>query len=187
MEVVEEQEILEGISTILDTEPEQFRNLISILQEVQERFGYLPREGMIKIAEHLGLSPANVYGVATFYNQFRFTPPGKCHIKVCLGTACHIKGGDLIMDQWKRRLEIDEGERTEDGEYSIERVGCVGCCVMAPVSIVQDEVVGDMAPNRVDGILLQHQIAKEKAEREAKKQAESIPPGGTEPAEEYPE
>ncbi len=70
------------------------------------------------------------------------------------------------MDQWKRRLEIDEGERTEDGEYSIERVGCVGCCVMAPVSIVQDEVIGEMAPNRVDGILLQHRIAREQAEKE---------------------
>jgi len=178
MESTEDKdEILNAVREILESSQHGFQNLIALLQDIQNRFRYIPKVAMIEVAKRLDMSPANVYGVATFYNQFRFTPPGKRHIKVCLGTACHIKGGDLIMDQWKRRLEIDEGERTEDGEYSIERVGCVGCCVMAPVSIVQDDVVGDMAPNRVDGILLQHRIAREKAEREAKKQAESAEEG----------
>jgi len=169
----EEKQVLEGIRGILAEEPTGFRNLVTILQQVQNRYGFLPRQGMVEIAEHMAVSPANVYGVATFYNQFRFTPPGKCHIKVCMGTACHIKQGDLILDQWKRRLDIEEGERTEDGEYSIERVACVGACAMAPVSIVGDEVVGDMAPTKVDGILLQHKIKKEQEEKARKSAEES--------------
>jgi NADH-quinone oxidoreductase subunit E len=170
MAVDEEKQVLEGVREILDQKKEGYRNLISILQEVQNRFGYVPRQGMIEIAGHLGVSPANVFGVATFYNQFRFMPPGRRHVRVCMGTACHIKQGDLIMDQWKRRLEIEEGERTEDGEYSIERVACVGACAMAPVSIVCDEVIGEMAPTKVDGILLQHRINKEQEERKASKE-----------------
>jgi NADH-quinone oxidoreductase subunit E len=170
MMLEEEKEVLEGTREILGRPPNGYRNLISILQTIQDRFGYLPRQGMTMVADHLGLSPANVFGVATFYNQFRFSPPGKCHVRVCMGTACHIKRGELILDQWKRRLEIDEGGRTEDGEYSIERVACVGACAMAPVSIVADEVVGHMAPTKVDGILLQHKIKKE---QEAKQQAKA--------------
>ncbi len=169
----EEQEVLQGVREILDTEPDGYRNLIGILQEIQDRFRYVPKQGMLEIAKHLGMSPANVYGVATFYNQFRFSPPGKHHLRVCLGTACHIKGGQLIMDHWKRKLDIDEDQRTEDGEYSLERVGCVGCCVMAPVNIMGDEVMGEMSPTKVDGILLRHQIAKEQAEREAAKQEQA--------------
>lgn len=164
----QEQEVIEGVRRILATEPHGFRNLISVLQQVQETYGYLPRQGMIEIAAHFEVSPANVYGVATFYNQFRFTPPGKCHVRVCMGTACHIKQGDLVLDQWKRRLEIEEGGRTPDGEYSIERVACVGACAMAPVSIVSKEVVGNMSPTKVDGILLQRKIKKEQEQKAAK-------------------
>lgn len=165
----EEREVLDGIREILSKNGNGYRNLITILQEVQNSFGYVPPAGMEIIAEGLGMSPANVQGVASFYNQFRFKPPGKCHIRVCMGTACHIKQGELIMDQWKRRLEIEEGERTPDGEYSIERVACVGACAMAPVSIVGDDVVGGMSPTKVDGILLQHKLEKERAERERQK------------------
>ncbi|MFO8056804.1 MAG: NAD(P)H-dependent oxidoreductase subunit E [bacterium] len=172
-EVEEEQEVLEGVRYILDREPSGYRNLISVLQEIQDEFGFLPKQGMREIADRFNLSPANVYGVATFYNQFRFTPPGKCHIKVCMGTACHIKQGGLILDQWERRLEIEEGERTPDGEYSIERVACVGACVLAPVCIVDGEVVGDMSPTKVDGILLQHKMQKEQQERQAAKEQAS--------------
>ncbi|HUT53357.1 MAG TPA: NAD(P)H-dependent oxidoreductase subunit E [bacterium] len=166
MTVDEDKEVLEKVREILASNPDGYRNLISILQETQEALGYLPRAGMIEIANHLGISPANVYGVASFYNQFRFKPPGKCHIQACMGTACHIKQGDLILDQWKRRLEIEEGERTADGEFSIERVACVGACAMAPVSIVCKEVIGHMAVTKVDGILLQNKLQKEQEERE---------------------
>ncbi len=170
--VDDEQEVLAEVRRILGREPDGYRNLVSILQEVQNSLGFVPKKGMIDIAKHLGISPANVHGVATFYNQFRFTPPGKCHIRVCMGTACHIKQGDLILDQWKRRLDIEEGERTEDGEYSLERVACVGACAMAPVSIVRDEVIGEMAPTKVDGILLQHKIKREQEEKRKAKEAE---------------
>jgi NADH-quinone oxidoreductase subunit E len=172
-EVDEEQQVLEGVRYILNREPAGYRNLISVLQEIQDEFGYLPKQGMREIADHFDISPANVYGVATFYNQFRFTPPGKCHIKVCMGTACHIKQGGLILDQWERRLDINEGERTPDGEYSIERVACVGACVLAPVCIIDGEVVGDMSPTKVDGILLQHKLQKEQQARQAKREQEA--------------
>jgi NADH-quinone oxidoreductase subunit E len=178
MAVDEDKAVLEKVRAILAENPNGYRNLISILQETQEALGYLPRAGMIEIAHHLGISPANVYGVASFYNQFRFKPPGKCHIQVCMGTACHIKQGDLILDQWKRRLEIEEGERTEDGEFSIERVACVGACAMAPVSIVCKEVVGHMAVTKVDGILLQKKIGKEQEERARRKSHPAGDPAG---------
>ena len=128
MSAEEEKEVLDEVRKILNDDKPGYRNLITVLQEVQKRFRYIPKPAMIEIAGHLGVSPANVYGVATFYNQFRFTPPGKCHVRMCMGTACHIKQGGLILDQWKRRLEIEEGERTGDGEYSLERVACVGAC-----------------------------------------------------------
>jgi NADH-quinone oxidoreductase subunit E len=167
MEAIEDREqIIKGAQDILNSRNRGFSNLISILQDIQRRFRYIPREAMIEVARHLQMSPANVYGVATFYNQFRFNPPGRYHIRVCMGTACHVKKGDQVLDQWKRRLEIEEGERTPDGEYSLETVACVGCCVLAPVTIINDEVIGHMAPTKVDGILLQHKIQREQAEKE---------------------
>jgi NADH-quinone oxidoreductase subunit E len=140
------------------------RSLVSLLQAVQQDLGFLPREAMRAVAEFLGVSPARVYGVATFYNQFRFTPPGRYQIKVCMGTACAIKLGGVILDSWRRRLEIDVGETTADREYSLDRVACVGCCSMAPVTVVDEDVHGDMSPTKVDGILLQHRMAWDRAE-----------------------
>jgi NADH-quinone oxidoreductase subunit E len=135
---------------------------VAMLQAVQQRLGYLPSEAMIAIAERLGLSPASVYGVATFYNQFRFTPPGRRHVRVCMGTACHIKGGRAIFDEWRRKLEIDEGEVTEDRSYSLERVACVGCCALAPVSVIGEDVHGEMTPASVDNLMLRHQLQDER-------------------------
>lgn len=136
------------------------RSLISLLQAVQEELGFLPREAMIAVAKFLSISPARVYGVATFYNQFRFTPPGRHQIKVCMGTACAIKLGGVILDSWQRRLELEEGETSRDREYSLERVACVGCCSLAPVSVEGDTVHGDMTPTKVDGILLRHELER---------------------------
>jgi len=173
MEIIENKaEILDQVREILGSRKDSFYNLIVILQDIQKRFRYIPKIAMAEVAKHLNISQANVYGVATFYNQFRFQPPGKYHIRMCMGTACHVKSGDKVLDQWKRRLEIEEGGRTPDGEYSLERVACVGCCSIAPVTVINDDVIGDMAPNRVDGILLQHKIQKEKEMRAAKSQTE---------------
>ena len=136
-------------------------NLIPILQEVQGRLGYLPLEAMSEVAEFLNVPETDVYGVVTFYNQFRLTPPGRHPIRVCLGTACHMKGGYIVLDAWKRRLGIDRGETTPDREFDLDTVACVGCCTMAPVTVVDDKVEGQTSPTRVDGILLSYQIEKD--------------------------
>ena len=139
--------------------------LIPILQWIQQRQSYLPAEAIRMVAEHLELSPSEVYGVATFYNQFRFTPPGRHPIKVCLGTACHVRGGEIILENFERKLGIKEGETTENREFSIERVACVGCCALAPVAVVDSTVQGHMAPSKVEGTLLGFEIEKEKARK----------------------
>ncbi len=137
-------------------------NLIPILQQLQERLGYLPREAMLEVARFLGIPAIDVYGVVTFYNQFRLHPPGKHSIRVCLGTACHMKGGYITLDAWKRRLGIERGETTPDREFDLDTVACVGCCVMAPVTVVDDKPQGKVEPTKVDGILLSFKLEKER-------------------------
>jgi NADH-quinone oxidoreductase subunit E len=143
--------------------------LIPMLQLIQDALAYLPPAAIRMVAEHLSLSATEVYGVATFYNQFRFNPPGRNPIKVCLGTACHVKGGDIILENFERKLEIREGETTADREFSIDRVACVGCCALAPVAIVAETVHGKMQPSKVEGIVLRVRIEKEKREREKRR------------------
>ena len=137
-------------------------NLIPILQKVQGKLGYLPVEAMEEVAAFLGISNVDVYEVVTFYNQFRLNPPGKHSIRVCLGTACHMKGGYITMDAWKRRLGIDVRQTTPDREFDLDSVACVGCCVMAPVTVVDDKPEGNVEPTKVDGILLSFELAREK-------------------------
>jgi NADH-quinone oxidoreductase subunit E len=129
-------------------------NLIPILQKVQGKLGYLPREAMLEIAEYLDIAAIDVFGVVTFYNQFRLNPPGRHSIKVCLGTACHMKGGYITLDAWKRRLNIQPRQTTPDREFDLDTVACVGCCTMAPVTVVDKTPEGKVEPTRVDGILL---------------------------------
>lgn len=143
--------------------------LMPILQGVQKKLGYLPKEAMQQIAGALKIPEVEVYGVGTFFNQFRLNPPGKHQIKVCMGTACHMTGGRIIMDSFERRLEIKEGETTPDREFSLERVACVGCCALAPVVVVDEKVEAKVRPTRVDGILLGFEMEKQAA---VKKQQE---------------
>lgn len=144
-------------------------SLIPLLQRIQARLAYLPAEAIRQVAAHLGLTLGEVHGVATFYNQFRFHPPGKHPIKVCLGTACHVRGGEIILENFERKLGIGEGETTEDREFSIDRVACVGCCALAPVAVVKEEVHGHMAPSKVEGLILGIRLEKERQEREKAK------------------
>ncbi|MBN2059314.1 MAG: NADH-quinone oxidoreductase subunit NuoE [Deltaproteobacteria bacterium] len=162
----EEKAMMEDISIILGSYEKTRRNLIPVLQKIQAKYSYLAPEALKLVGEYLNLSTSEVYGVATFYNQFRFHPPGRHPIRVCLGTACHIKGGDIILENFERKLGIKDGETTDDREFSIERVACVGCCALAPVAVVEEIVHGHMAPSKVDGILLGFEIEKEKQERE---------------------
>ena len=141
-------------------------NLIPILQQIQSELGYLPLEAMLEVALFLNIPEVDVYSVATFYNQFRLTPPGKHSIKVCMGTACHIKGGHISLAAWQRRLNIGPGETTADREFDLDTVACVGCCAMAPVTVVGHKVEAKADPTRVDGILLSYQIQKEKTTKE---------------------
>jgi NADH-quinone oxidoreductase subunit E len=157
-----EEEIIRQTGEVLSSRSRERGKLIPILQDIQAKFGYLPREAMLEAASFLDTPESEVYSVATFYNQFRFVPPGKHQIKVCLGTACHIKGGNTILDSWQRELNIDEGETTPDREFSLERVACVGCCAMAPVSVVDDQVEGTISPTRIKGILLSFEQEKQR-------------------------
>ncbi len=162
-----ELQISEEIEAALDG-ADRF-HAVALLQAVQDRLGYLPLEAIATIAGRLDMAKASVYGVATFYNQFRFTPPGKRHIRVCMGTACHIKGGKAILNEWERKLEISDGDVTEDLAYSLEQVACVGCCALAPVTVIADDVHGEMTPASVDDLMLRHQILDEKAARDGER------------------
>ena len=170
--VAEETALLKDVAALLATYDTRRGNLLPILQAIQHKHSYLPINTMRLVAKHLNLSYIEVYGVASFYNQFRFHPPGKHQIKVCLGTACHVRAGDIILENFERKLGIHEGETTPDREFSIERVACVGCCALAPVALMNEHVHGKMQPSKVEGLILQIEIEKEKKERE-KRSSES--------------
>jgi len=128
-------------------------NLIQILNEVQEHYGYIPKHAQAEIAEHLGLSMAEVYGVITFYARFTLKPKGKYNIAVCLGTACFVKGSEKLVDRLKDRLKINPGETTPDGKFSIEETRCIGACGLAPVFTVNGEVYGKATVKKLDEVL----------------------------------
>ena len=169
---IKEQEelMLKDISEKLGSFGKSGSDLLPILQMIQNKYTYLSPEAIGMVAKHLGISSSSVFGVATFYNQFRFNPPGKHQIKVCLGTACHVRGGDIILENFERKLGIEYGETTPDREFSIERVACVGCCALAPVAVIDENTEGKMAPSKVEGVLLGFQIEKEREERQGKKE-----------------
>ena len=162
----EEAENKEKTRAILEGVGSKRENLIPILQKIQEELGYLPPYAMIEVARFLNIPEIDVYSVATFYNQFRLTPPGKHSIKVCVGTACHVKGGHITLAAWQRRLKIGPGETSPDREFDLDTVACVGCCAMAPVTVVDKKVEAKADPTRVDGILLSYQLQKEQEEKE---------------------
>ncbi len=114
-------------------------SLIPILQEIQEKEGYLSEEAIVKTGSHLNIPTSKIYGVATFYNQFRFEPMGRFHIQVCRGTACHVLGSSTVLDELEKHLKIKAGQSTRDGLFSIEVVACIGACGLAPVICVNGE------------------------------------------------
>lgn len=160
---------LEALQTQIQPSPGGRGQLIPLLQMAQNTLGYLPEAALALVANHLSISHSEVFGVASFYNQFRFNPPGRNPVKVCMGTACHVRGGEIILENFERKLKIEEGQTTEDREFSIDRVACVGCCALAPVALVGDTLHGHMAPSKVEGLVLRVRLEKEKAEREAAK------------------
>ena len=122
-------------------------NLITILQKAQDIYGYLPKDVMYYIAENVGITPAEVMGVATFYSQFRLTPIGKYLIMSCQGTACHVNGSERVSAAISEYLGISSGETTEDGLFTLEEVACLGCCSLAPVIMINGEAYGNLTPD----------------------------------------
>ena len=133
-----------SLNEILHAYKEDKSDLIPILQAVQSNFGYLSEESIMEVSKFTGVPESEIYGVATFYTQFRLKPIGKKHIMVCSGTACHVKGAPQIIEGIERHLGIKEGEVTFDMEYSLESVGCLGCCALAPCAMVNDEVESNL-------------------------------------------
>jgi NADH:ubiquinone oxidoreductase subunit E len=149
--MIEKEELL---SHILERHRGERNGLIPILLEVQKEFGYLPKEVMLRVAEFLGMKPIEVWGVATFFNQFRLTPLGKNHVKVCMGTACHLAGGRLVLEALERELKIKVGETSADGHFSLERVACIGCCMLAPVAMIKDKIYPKMSSFKIEESLI---------------------------------
>ena len=152
--MITDEETTQAIAEILGHYRKDKKSLIPILQEVQTRLGYLPKKALQEIADSLEMAAVQVWGVATFYNQFRFVPLGKYHTTVCMGTACHLAGGRLILDALERELDIKVGETTKDGDFSLERVACIGCCMLAPVITIGDRIYPKMTPFRVEEALV---------------------------------
>ena len=142
MEATELRPVLESFERRPDV-------LISLLQAVQAHVGYLPPEALGAVARHARVPRSRVYGVASFYSQFRFNPVGRQRVAVCRGTACHVSGARLILEELQRTLGIDEGQTTEDREYSLETVACIGCCGLSPCLSVNDEVSAKLTPKKI--------------------------------------
>ena len=131
-------------------------HLIPILQEVQEKCGFLNQNSIIQIAEHLNIPASKVYGVATFYNQFRFHPQGKYNIQVCRGTACHVKGSAVVLDALKKELGVMPNETTSDGIFSYEVVACIGACGLAPVIAIDGQFHAKVNSDSIKDLLSEY-------------------------------
>lgn len=143
----------QDISQILTQFEGKRENIIPILQKVQEEYTYLPDHLMEEIAEFTRVPASDIYGVATFYAQFRFTPAGENMVSVCRGTACHVRGAPRIFEELQDQLGLEGEGTTEDQKYTLETVACVGCCALAPVMTINEEVYGDLTKKKVEKII----------------------------------
>jgi NADH-quinone oxidoreductase subunit E len=160
---VEEETVKEKLAEILAECEKDRSHLIPILQRVQDAFGYLPGEAILEVGSFLGMTDVQIYGVASFYNYFRFTPLGKYPIQMCMGTACHMVGGGLVLEALERVLDIKVGGITENGEFSLDRVACIGCCGLAPVTVIGEKIYPKMSPTKVDEALVNLKMETETA------------------------
>ena len=147
------KKIKNEMKKILEKYPKEKDRLIAILNDVQERFGYIPKQAQLEISEYLSIPMAEIYGVITFYSRFTLAPKGKYNISVCLGTACFVKGAKSLLDRAQEKLKIKPGEVTPDGKFSIDDVRCVGACGLAPVFMVNDEVYGNATVKKLDEVI----------------------------------
>lgn len=148
-----ENKIREEVKEIMNPYKPEKDNLIQILNEVQEKYGYIPKVAQVEISKYLDVPMAEIYGVITFYSRFTLAPKGKYNISVCLGTACFVKGAKSLLDRAQEKLKIKPGEVTPDGKFSIDDVRCVGACGLAPVFMVNDEVYGNATVKKLDEVI----------------------------------
>ncbi len=148
-----EERVKKEVDVILYQYTEEKDNLIPILNEVQVKYGYIPKVAQLEIADYLHMALAEVYGVITFYSRFTLVPKGKYNVSVCLGTACFVKGSREILERAKAKLGIEEGQTTKDGKFSLDTTRCVGACGLAPVFTINDEVYGKATVKKLDEVL----------------------------------
>ena len=150
------QEEFSRVTNILQRYPANEANLIPVLQDIQEHFGFLPEHAIDQLSAYKGTSANEIYGVATFYTQFRFNPPGEHTIRVCQGTACHVRLSQHVLNEIEKQLKIKAGQTTADGKFDLERVACLGCCALAPVMMVDGELHARISVKRIASILSQY-------------------------------
>ena len=149
----EYKEKLEKLEHILAEQKDIKGPLMPILNETQEMFGYLPQEAMDRISKVLNIPIAEIFGVATFYSRFTLKPRGKYTVALCLGTACYVKNSQGVLDRLKTELSIEAGETSEDRKFTLEATRCLGCCGLAPVMMINEDVYGKLVPDDIPGIL----------------------------------
>lgn len=147
---------IDAIRPILNSFIEKRGSLIGLLQDIHETYGYLPEEILREVSQELDVPLGKFYSLATFYTSFRLEPMGKHHICTCVGTACHVKGAPAIVDTFKRELNIQEGETTADGTFTLDTVNCLGACALAPLIVVDGEYYGKSKPNKVSKLIEQY-------------------------------
>lgn len=148
-----EQKLMQEVKEIVNQYTIEKDNLIPILNDIQMKYGYIPQIAQKEISEYLNISMAEIYGVITFYSRFTLEQKGKYTISICLGTACFVKGSEKLLNRVKERLNIKEGETTEDGKFSIDNTRCLGACGIAPVFTVNGEVYGKATVKKLDEVL----------------------------------
>ncbi len=144
------------LQKVIDAHKDSQGALMPVLQKAQEIYGYLPIEVQTMIAKGLGLSIEEVYQVATFYGQFTLNPIGKYRVAVCLGTACYVKGSQTVLEELEKELGVKAGSTTPDAKFTLEATRCLGCCGLAPVMVVNDDVYGRLVPDDVKGIIAKY-------------------------------
>lgn len=145
------------VESLIDSYTDRKEQLIALLQDVQAEFNYIPQDIIIKISQKLDIPLSQVFSVATFFKAFSLKPRGRHTITVCLGTACHVKGGQRLVDKLERDYHLLPGETTEDEKFTLETVNCLGCCAMGPVVVVDDKYEGQVTPDKLDKILKKYE------------------------------
>ena len=139
-------------------------SLISVLEEIQARYRYLPQAAMVLVSERFGVPLSQVYSVATFYNAFTLKPRGKCLITMCMGTACHVRGSKRVLKQVEKLIHIEPGETTPDRQFSLETVNCLGACALGPIMVVEEDYFGQMTPAKVEPNLHKYSNGEDQGE-----------------------